>query len=86
MTKAIWSNNGDVLRGAAIAREGIAVLPAFLFTVNMNTKRLEKISKAHCMSPLAIYLLGPRQRFVPERTRQFIDYAGEALRADGRFN
>jgi len=86
MTKTIWSNNGAVLRDAAIAGEGIAVLPEFLFTDNINTKRLEQISKAHCMSPLAIYLLRPRQRFVPERTRQFIDHTGEALRADGRFN
>ena len=86
MTKTIWSNNGDVLRDATIAGEGTAVLPDFLFTDNINTKRLEQIFTAHCMSPLAIYLLRPRQRFVPERTRQFIDRAGEALRADGRFN
>ncbi|MEM7362642.1 MAG: LysR substrate-binding domain-containing protein [Pseudomonadota bacterium] len=82
----LWSNNGDVLRDAAIAGEGIAVLPDFLIADDIAAGRLEQIFTAYCMSPLAIYLLHPRHQFVPERTRQFIDHVSDALRADDRFN
>ena len=83
---AMWSNNGDVLRDATLAGEGVAVLPDFLIADDIAAGLLVQVLPDYCMTPLAIYLLHPRHRFVPERTRQFIEHVQVSLDEDGRFN
>jgi DNA-binding transcriptional LysR family regulator len=70
------SNNGDVLRAAALRGNGIALLPTFLVGPDINAGRLTVVLPAHPPSELGIYALYAPNRYLAAKTRLFIDFLG----------
>lgn len=67
------SNNGDVLRTAALAGQGITVLPTFLVGSDVRAGRLAVVLAQNAPTPLGIYALYAANRFLAAKTRVFVD-------------
>jgi len=75
------ANNGDVLRVAAIAGRGIALLPTFIVGPDIAAGRL-RVVLPHCPpTALGIYALYTAHQYLATKTRAFIDFL--AARFDG---
>jgi DNA-binding transcriptional LysR family regulator len=70
----LCSNNGDVLRDAALAGIGIANLPTFLIGPDIAAGRLEVVLSDTPPAPLGIYALYAPNRYLAAKTRVFIDF------------
>lgn len=73
----IWSrlcsNNGDVLRKAALAGQGIANLPTFLVGPDIKAGRLQIVLQEYPPKDLGIYALYAPNRYLAAKTRLLID-------------
>ena len=74
INSALCSNNGDVLRSAALAGEGIARLPTFLVGPDLRAGRLATVLPAYEPEPLGIYALYAPNRYLAAKVRAFIDF------------
>ncbi len=74
---ALSSNNGDVLRIAALKGNGIAVLPTFMVGPDIKAGRLNIVLPDHQPTELAIYALYAPNRYLAAKTRVFIDFLVE---------
>jgi DNA-binding transcriptional LysR family regulator len=68
------SNNGDVLRDAAVAGIGIARLPVFLVCNEIRAGTLREVLAPHVPNALDIHALYAPNRYLAAKTRVFIDY------------
>jgi DNA-binding transcriptional LysR family regulator len=68
------SNNGDVLRDAAVAGLGIARLPLFLVCNAIRAGELREILPQHAPPSLDIHALYAPNRYLAAKTRVFIDH------------
>jgi DNA-binding transcriptional LysR family regulator len=73
----LCSNNGDILRAAALAGNGIAKLPTFLVGPDIAAKRLQILLPDTPPPPLAIYALYAPNKYLAAKTRLFIDHLAE---------
>ena len=73
-TAALCSNNGEVLRAAALAGNGIANLPTFLVGPDIAAGRLNVVLPAYPPTELGIYALYAPNRYLAAKTRVFIDF------------
>ncbi len=64
---------------AVLANAGIAFLPSFLCNEDVRLGRLVPILEESLTSRRSVYVVYPPQRFMPMRTRAFIDFALEKL-------
>lgn len=71
------SNNGDVLRDAAVAGIGIALLPEFIVGADVAAGRLRAILPKHAPPDLDIHALYAPNRYLAAKTRVFIDFLVE---------
>jgi DNA-binding transcriptional LysR family regulator len=71
---ALCSNNGDVLRAAALAGQGIASLPTFLVGPDVRDGRLVVVLPQARLPDLAIHALYAPNRYLATKTRAFIDH------------
>ncbi|MFC7418370.1 LysR substrate-binding domain-containing protein [Iodobacter arcticus] len=68
------ANNGDLLRRAALAGEGIICEPSFLIGEDLASGALE-ILLPDCTTPqLALYAVYPSRRHLSAKIRSFIDF------------
>jgi DNA-binding transcriptional LysR family regulator len=70
----LCSNNGDVLRAAAVAGQGIAKLPTFIVGPDIAAGRLVVVMPDWPPRELAIHALYAPNRYLAAKTRLFIDY------------
>jgi DNA-binding transcriptional LysR family regulator len=70
----LCSNNGDVLREAALAGNGITALPTFIVGPDLTVGRLVLVLPDHPPPALAIYALYAPNRYLAAKTRVFIDF------------
>lgn len=70
----LCSNNGDVLRRAALCGIGITLLPTFLVGPDIKAGRLQVILPDLAPSPLMIYALYAPNRYLAAKTRLLIDF------------
>ncbi len=77
ITSVLCSNNGDVLRSAALAGEGITRLPTFLIGPDIRAGRLSVVLPDFAISELGIYALYVPNRYLAAKVRAFIDFLGE---------
>ncbi len=70
----LCSNNGDVLRAAAIGGQGIAKLPTFIVGPDIAAGRLVVVMPDWPPRDLAIHALYAPNRYLAAKTRLFIDY------------
>lgn len=68
------SNNGDVLRDAAVAGIGITLLPMFIVGREVAAGQLEAILPDFAPSDLDIHALYAPNRYLAAKTRVFIDF------------
>jgi DNA-binding transcriptional LysR family regulator len=74
ITAALCSNNGEVLRAAALAGNGIANLPTFLIGPDIAAGRLQSVLTATPPTELGIFALYAPNRYLAAKTRVFIDF------------
>jgi DNA-binding transcriptional LysR family regulator len=70
----LCSNNGDVLRAAAIAGQGITELPTFLIGPDIKAGRLRVVLADYPPTELGIYALYAPNRYLAAKTRVLIDF------------
>ncbi|MEZ5557892.1 MAG: LysR substrate-binding domain-containing protein [Pseudomonadales bacterium] len=71
---ALWSNNGEVLRCAARADQGVALLPTFIVGGDLQEGSLVRVLPDFQLSPLTVHALYARHRSVSPRVRAFVDF------------
>jgi len=71
---ALCSNNGEVLRAAALAGNGIANLPTFLVGPDIAAGRLVPVLPHNPPTSLGIFALYAPNRYLAAKTRLFIDF------------
>ncbi|MET0278130.1 MAG: LysR family transcriptional regulator [Pseudorhodoplanes sp.] len=71
---ALCSNNGDVLRAAAVNGNGITLLPTFLVGPDIGAGRLSIVLPSFPPVGLGIYALYAPNRFLAAKTRVFVDF------------
>lgn len=74
---ALCANNGDVLRDAALAGQGIALLPTFLVGPDIAEGRLQVVLPDFPPTELGIYALYTPSRYLAAKTRVLIDFLVE---------
>jgi DNA-binding transcriptional LysR family regulator len=77
ITPTFSSNNGDVLREAALRGIGITPLPTFLVGPDIKAGRLAIVLPDHQPAPLGIFALYAPNRYLAAKTRMFIDFLVE---------
>jgi DNA-binding transcriptional LysR family regulator len=70
----LCSNNGDVLRTAALAGQGITKLPTFLVGPDIRAGRLVVVLPEHPPTELGIHALYAPNRYLAAKTRLLIDF------------
>lgn len=74
ITSSLCSNNGEVLRTAALAGNGIANLPTFLVGPEIAAGRLTVVLPDNPPTELGIFALYAPNRYLAAKTRVFIDF------------
>lgn len=74
INSVLCSNNGDVLRAAALAGNGIAKLPTFIIGRDLKQGRLRPVLEAFPATELGIYALYTPNRYLAAKTRALIDF------------
>jgi DNA-binding transcriptional LysR family regulator len=77
------SNNASVVREAALAALGIAMLPSFIVSDDAKQGRLLRLLDGFEAKPAALCAEYPAGRVPPARTRLFVEFLVAALRRDG---
>jgi len=70
----ICSDNGDVLRSAAVAGLGITLLPTFIVGSDLKAGRLQQVLADYCPPEIAIYTVFPSRKFLSAKVRSFIEF------------
>ena len=70
----LCSNNGDVLRDAALAGHGITMLPTFLVGDEIKAGRLQVVLADYPPTALDIYAIYAPNKFLAAKSRVFIDF------------
>jgi DNA-binding transcriptional LysR family regulator len=74
INSTMCSNNGDVLRAAAVCGQGVALLPTFLVGQDIAAGRLRVLLADHPAPESGIYALYAANRFLAAKVRVFIDF------------
>lgn len=70
----LCSNNGEVLREAAVGGLGVALLPRFIVDSELQRGTLQIVLPAYCPTELAIEVLYPVNRHLSSKIRRLIDF------------
>lgn len=70
----LCANNAEVLRDAAVAGLGVAMLPTFIAGPDLQAGRLMTVLPAWLPPPIYLTLLYPPNRHLSARIRAFVDF------------
>lgn len=73
------ATNGDFLRDAALASEGIVLLPAFFISDDLRAGRLKRVLANYDWPVLGIYAVYPPTRHMSARVRAFIEHVTDSF-------
>jgi DNA-binding transcriptional LysR family regulator len=73
----LCTNNAEVLRDAAVAGRGIALLPTFIAGADLQEGSLCSILADYAAPAIAVYALYPETRHLSVKVRVFIDFLVE---------
>jgi DNA-binding transcriptional LysR family regulator len=76
---SLSANNGDVLKDAAIAGIGIALLPTFIAQDALASGQLKRILNEFEPEPLGLYAVKLSRKFTPARVTKLIEYLKEVF-------
>jgi DNA-binding transcriptional LysR family regulator len=71
----LWANHTETLLHAALSGAGIASIPATLVAPWLSRGELVRVLAPWNTGTLAIWAALPSRRFVPRRSRAFLDHA-----------
>lgn len=74
INSVMCSNNGDVLRAAALAGQGITKLPTFLVGPDIKAGRLVVVLPDYPPTELGVFALYAPNRYLAAKTRLLIDF------------
>jgi len=74
VNSVLCSNNGDVLRAAAIGGQGITTLPTFLVGPDIKARRLKLVLPDYPPTAAGMYALFASNRYLAAKTRLLIDF------------
>jgi DNA-binding transcriptional LysR family regulator len=74
INSVLCSNNGDVLRAAALAGQGITKLPTFLVGPDIKAGRLMVVMPKYPPTELGMFALFAPNRYLAAKTRLLIDF------------
>lgn len=77
----LWVNHGDTLLRAAMDGAGITSAAVTLVAPQLTDGRLVRVLSPWIAGNLALYAALPSRKFMPERTRVFLEYLTEQSRA-----
>jgi DNA-binding transcriptional LysR family regulator len=69
----MWSNNGEVLKSAALRGQGIALLPTFIIGGELQDGTLRSVLTDHPPTELAVSAMYPRHRHLSAKVRLFVE-------------
>lgn len=75
----VESNNGEVLRDAAVGGLGIALHSTWHVCEDLREGRLQVVLPDHAPADTGIHAVMPQRRLVPSRVRAFVDFLAERL-------
>ena len=73
----LCTNNAEILRDAAVAGRGIALLPTFIAGADLQTGRLTSILADYKAPEMSIHVIYPPTRHLSAKVRVFIDFLVE---------
>ena len=73
------SNNGDLLRAAALGGEGIVLQPSFMVGADLMRGTLVRLLPKYEIPALAAYAVYPTRRHLPAKVRAFVDFLVETI-------
>jgi DNA-binding transcriptional LysR family regulator len=76
---SLRSNNGELLRHAALAGEGIVLLPTFMVGDDLRDGRLVLLLPRYRQAPLTAHAVYLTRRHLPAKVRVFVDFCAERL-------
>ncbi len=76
------TNNSAAVREAVLSGVGIAVSPVWLFGDAVNTDAVKVVLNDYQPTPLPIYAVYRRGRFIPAKVRCFIDFIAAEFQID----
>jgi DNA-binding transcriptional LysR family regulator len=68
------TNNGSIMRDAAVAGYGVAILPRFLAEADLEAKRLSEVLPGFEVPPARLKAVFPRRREVVPKTRLLVEF------------
>lgn len=74
VSPVLCSNNGDVLKLASLAGQGIVLLPAFIVTEELASGALVPVLEGFEPTPVALHAVYPPDKYRPAKTRAFVDF------------
>lgn len=74
INSVLCSNNGDVLRTAAVSGQGISQLPTFLVGPDIKARRLKIVLPDYPPTELGVFALYAPNRYLAAKTRMLIDF------------
>ncbi|GAA4326323.1 LysR family transcriptional regulator [Pigmentiphaga soli] len=76
-TWKLSTNNGEILRDAALGGHGIALLPTFIVGEHLRSGSLRAILPRYKAPETSIYALYPPARYLPVKLRAFVDFLSD---------
>jgi DNA-binding transcriptional LysR family regulator len=81
---AFGTAHGDTMYAAALAGMGIAALPSFMVEEALKNASLERVLPQWRLLTMRIYAAIPARKYVPARTRAFIEFLVEIMGGEDR--
>ena len=81
----LCSNNGEVLRDAAVKGLGIALLPKFIVEQELGQKKLQIILSEYRLPELCLYVVYPLNRHLSIKIKLFTEFLQKRLSKFGSF-
>lgn len=75
----MFSNNGEALRDAAIAGQGLTLLPTFIVGPALQSGELRTVLPEYSPSGLVLSVLYPRHRHLSAKVRLFVELLAQRL-------
>lgn len=79
ITPALRADNAEALRQAALGGQGIALLAGFLIDGDIAAGRLVQVLSEWTVAESWIFAVYPHARFLPMKTRVFVDFLAETI-------
>ncbi|MGB0670097.1 MAG: LysR family transcriptional regulator [Rhodospirillales bacterium] len=78
----IRANNGDVLRGAVLAGQGVCLAPTFMVGDDLRAGRLEAVLCDYEDDDRNLYAVWPQTRYLAPKVRAFVDFLLDAFQPE----